>query len=67
MLQGYTEVRCGLEVVSVEKQEQAEHSEKEAAKAHKAVSLIRFAADCMGFEVSGRIWLRSKESGKEYR
>lgn len=46
---------------------QAVWPEKEEARAHKTVSLIRFAADCMGFEVTGRIWLKSKESGKEYK
>lgn len=33
----------------------------------RAVRLMKFAADCLGFEVVGRIWLRDKKTGMEYK
>lgn len=33
----------------------------------RAVRLMKFAADCLGFEVIGRIWLRDKKTGMEYK
>ena len=32
-----------------------------------AIRLMKFAADCLGFEVIGRIWLRDKKTGMEYK
>ncbi len=33
----------------------------------RAIRLMKFAADCLGFEVIGRIWLRDKKTGMEYK
>ncbi|HJB08010.1 MAG TPA: hypothetical protein H9716_09135 [Candidatus Enterocloster faecavium] len=33
----------------------------------RAIRLMKFAADCQGFEVIGRIWLRDKKTGMEYK
>lgn len=41
--------------------------ENASVKVNKTIRLIRYAADCMGFEVFGRIWLRDKQTGEEYK
>lgn len=33
----------------------------------RAIRPMKFAADCLGFEVIGRIWLRDKKTGMEYK
>lgn len=36
-------------------------------KAHNLVNVVKFIVDWAGFEVVGRIQIRHKASGKEYR
>lgn len=33
----------------------------------KLVRLLKYIADWNGFEITGRIWLRDRKTGREYR
>lgn len=36
-------------------------------KVTKTISLLKCIADWSGFEITNRIWLKDKDSGREYR
>lgn len=44
-----------------------EEASKPPQKVRKLIHLLREVADALGYEMKGRVWLKDKESGEEYR
>jgi len=42
-------------------------ADKLPPKVSRLIYLFREIADAMGFELKGHVWLRDKETGKEYK
>jgi hypothetical protein len=64
--EGYADPTAGTALSACEK----EQSEKEKAiedKKHRLIKVLKFISAESGFDLIGRIQLKHKESGKEYR
>lgn len=47
--------------------EAIKEADRPPEKVTRAVTLIKYIADWCGLEITHRVWLRDKETGREYR
>lgn len=65
--EGYSDPTPGEAMSNIRREQRQQETAERLAVISKLIPILKQTAELAGFEVVGRITLRDKETGKEYR
>lgn len=65
--EGYPDPTAGAALSNIRKEQRQQEEAERLAAISRLIPVIKQVAELAGFEIAGRITLRDKKTGKEYR